>query len=68
MCLPQVRFFDQDICLMTSHLESCKEQARERMNQLRVVLRRMKEAPENISVVFGGDTNLRDPEVRSECK
>ncbi|XP_023675880.1 tyrosyl-DNA phosphodiesterase 2 isoform X1 [Paramormyrops kingsleyae] len=63
LLVAQVRFLDQDICLMTSHLESCKEQAQERMNQLRVVLRRMKEAPDNVSVVFGGDTNLRDPEV-----
>lgn len=50
-------------CLMTSHLESCKGHAEERMNQLRVVMQRMREAPDNVTVLFGGDTNLRDTEV-----
>lgn len=48
---------------MTSHLESCKGHAEERMKQLRVVMRRMTEAPDDVTVVFGGDTNLRDPEA-----
>lgn len=48
---------------MTSHLESCKGHADERMKQLRVVMQRMREAPENVTVLFGGDTNLRDTEV-----
>lgn len=48
---------------MTSHLESCKAHAEERMKQLRVVMQRMKEAPDDVTVLFGGDTNLRDPEA-----
>lgn len=48
---------------MTSHLESCKDQAAERMKQLKVVLQRIKEEPDNATVIFGGDTNLRDSEV-----
>ncbi|XP_076863891.1 tyrosyl-DNA phosphodiesterase 2 isoform X2 [Brachyhypopomus gauderio] len=59
----QVTFFGQELYLMTSHLESCKDQAAERMKQLKVVLQKMKEAPDNMTVIFGGDTNLRDPEV-----
>ncbi|XP_035800713.1 tyrosyl-DNA phosphodiesterase 2 isoform X2 [Amphiprion ocellaris] len=58
-----VTFKDQKLCLMTSHLESCKGHAEERMKQLRVVMQRMKEAPDDVTVLFGGDTNLRDSEV-----
>uniref|UniRef100_A0A4W5PSH0 Tyrosyl-DNA phosphodiesterase 2 n=1 Tax=Hucho hucho TaxID=62062 RepID=A0A4W5PSH0_9TELE len=58
-----VKFRDQELCVMTSHFESCKGQAEERMKQLRVVLKRMREAPSNVTVLFGGDTNLRDTEV-----
>lgn len=58
-----VNFKGQKLCLMTSHLESCKAHAQERMKQLRVVMQRMQEAPDDVTVVFGGDTNLRDTEV-----
>uniref|UniRef100_A0A3P9B5Y9 Tyrosyl-DNA phosphodiesterase 2 n=1 Tax=Maylandia zebra TaxID=106582 RepID=A0A3P9B5Y9_9CICH len=53
----------QKLCLMTSHFESCKENTAERMKQLHVVKRRLKHAPDDVTVVFGGDTNLRDAEV-----
>ena len=56
-------FTGQKLCLMTSHLESCKGQAEERMKQLRVAMQRMREAPDDVTVLFGGDTNLRDTEV-----
>lgn len=56
-------FKGQKFCLMTSHLESCKGHAEERMKQLRVVMQRMREAPDDVTVLFGGDTNLRDTEV-----
>ncbi|XP_003788387.1 tyrosyl-DNA phosphodiesterase 2 isoform X1 [Otolemur garnettii] len=49
--------------LMTSHLESTKGHAKERMNQLKIVLKKMQEAPESATVIFAGDTNLRDQEV-----
>lgn len=48
---------------MTSHLESCKGHAQERMKQLHTVMQRMKDAPDDVGVLFGGDTNLRDTEV-----
>lgn len=68
ICLPQlvrqVDFRGQKLCLMTSHLESCKGHAEERMKQLRVVMQRMRDAAEDVTVLFGGDTNLRDAEVR----
>ncbi|KAK2921071.1 tyrosyl-DNA phosphodiesterase 2 [Channa argus] len=63
LLVAQVDFKGQKLCLMTSHLESCKGHAEERMKQLRVVMQRMGEAPDNVTVLFGGDTNLRDPEV-----
>nr|XP_028593398.1 tyrosyl-DNA phosphodiesterase 2 [Podarcis muralis] len=52
-----------DLCLMTSHLESTKGHSEERLNQLKRVLAKMTEVPESTTVIFGGDTNLRDKEV-----
>lgn len=63
LLVAQVDFKGQKLCLMTSHFESCKGHAVERMKQLRVVMQRMREAPDDVTVLFGGDTNLRDPEV-----
>ncbi|KAM8767813.1 tyrosyl-DNA phosphodiesterase 2 [Acanthopagrus latus] len=63
LLIAQVDFKGQKFCLMTSHLESCKGHAEERMKQLRVVMQRMREAPDDVTVLFGGDTNLRDTEV-----
>ncbi|KAB5517811.1 hypothetical protein PHYPO_G00171460 [Pangasianodon hypophthalmus] len=59
----KVSFLGHELCLMTSHLESCKDQAVERKKQLKVVLQTITEAPDNVTVIFGGDTNLRDSEV-----
>ncbi|KAL6457480.1 hypothetical protein MHYP_G00344430 [Metynnis hypsauchen] len=59
----QVTFLGKELYLMTSHLESCKDQATERMKQLGMVFQKIKEAPDNVTVIFGGDTNLRDSEV-----
>ncbi|XP_036394989.1 tyrosyl-DNA phosphodiesterase 2 [Megalops cyprinoides] len=64
LLMAQVKFFDHNLCVMTSHLESCKESSQERLNQLRRVWKRMREADESLTVIFGGDTNLRDWEVK----
>uniref|UniRef100_G1KAK0 Tyrosyl-DNA phosphodiesterase 2 n=1 Tax=Anolis carolinensis TaxID=28377 RepID=G1KAK0_ANOCA len=55
--------FGNELCFMTSHLESTKDHGEERLNQLKMVLAKMKEVPESTTVIFGGDTNLRDKEV-----
>ncbi|XP_051025318.1 tyrosyl-DNA phosphodiesterase 2 [Acomys russatus] len=52
-----------EFCLMTSHLESTREHSAERISQLRTVFQKMQEAPDSTTVVFAGDTNLRDQEV-----
>ncbi|KAH0617881.1 hypothetical protein JD844_016580 [Phrynosoma platyrhinos] len=52
-----------ELCLMTSHLESTKGHGEERLNQLKLVLAKMTEVPESTAVIFGGDTNLRDKEL-----
>lgn len=59
----QLMFRGQKLLLMTSHFESCKANSAERMMQLRLVMKRMSEAPDDETVLFGGDTNLRDYEV-----
>ncbi|XP_045908078.1 tyrosyl-DNA phosphodiesterase 2-like [Micropterus dolomieu] len=63
LLVAQVLFKGQKLCLMTSHLESCEPNAAERMRQLRLVMKRMTEAPGDVTVLFGGDTNLTDDEV-----
>lgn len=63
LLVAQVTFLGQKLYLMTSHLESCKNQSEERMKQLRVVFQKIREAPDDFTVLFGGDTNLRDSEV-----
>ena len=52
-----------DLHLMTSHLESTAEHADERVRQLRVSLKSMKDASNERTVLFGGDLNMRDKEV-----
>lgn len=52
-----------EFCLMTSHLESTREHSAERMSQLKTVFQKMQEAPDSTTVLFAGDTNLRDQEV-----
>ncbi|XP_055654203.1 tyrosyl-DNA phosphodiesterase 2 isoform X2 [Falco biarmicus] len=52
-----------ELCLMTSHLESTKNHSKERMKQLQIVLDKMQKESESTTVIFGGDTNLRDNEV-----
>lgn len=60
----QVSFLGHPLCVMTSHMESMKPKSLERQNQLRTVWKTMREQPQDNSVIFGGDTNLRDWEVR----
>ncbi|XP_027866531.1 tyrosyl-DNA phosphodiesterase 2-like isoform X2 [Xiphophorus couchianus] len=58
-----VEFGGQKLSLMTSHFESCKANSAERMRQLRQLMKMMSRAPDDQTVLFGGDTNLRDHEV-----
>lgn len=59
----QVSISGNELCLMTSHLESTKDHSKERMKQLKIVLNKMQKESESTTVIFGGDTNLRDSEV-----
>ncbi|XP_022314579.2 tyrosyl-DNA phosphodiesterase 2-like isoform X2 [Crassostrea virginica] len=49
--------------LMTSHLESTKDFAEERKEQLRRCFEEIKAQPATHNVLFGGDLNLRDKEL-----
>ncbi|XP_055339658.1 tyrosyl-DNA phosphodiesterase 2-like [Paramacrobiotus metropolitanus] len=53
------------LCLINSHLESTKDAAEERKHQLADAFVRMREAPVERTVIFGGDLNLRDSELRA---
>ncbi|KAM4028534.1 tyrosyl-DNA phosphodiesterase 2 isoform 2-T2 [Anomaloglossus baeobatrachus] len=63
LLMANVNICGQNIWLMTSHLESTKEHANERRKQLQIVLKKIQEIPASSTVIFGGDTNLRDQEV-----
>ncbi|XP_027742677.1 tyrosyl-DNA phosphodiesterase 2 [Empidonax traillii] len=58
-----VNISGNELCLMTSHLESTKDHSKERTKQLQIVLDKMQKESETTTVIFGGDTNLRDSEV-----
>lgn len=51
--------------LLNTHLESTKDHASERKKQLEQCFGLMSRRPDDRSVIFGGDLNLRDPEVVS---
>ena len=51
------------IVLMNSHLESMKQFAKERMEQLKTAFDMVSDEDENSTVVFAGDLNIRDSEV-----
>ncbi|XP_069814024.1 tyrosyl-DNA phosphodiesterase 2 [Dendropsophus ebraccatus] len=63
LLIVNVNISGQNICLMTSHLESTKEHSNERLKQLNIVLKKIQETPPSTTVIFGGDTNLRDKEI-----
>ncbi|XP_072008531.1 tyrosyl-DNA phosphodiesterase 2 [Engystomops pustulosus] len=63
LLVANVEICGHNICLMTSHLESTKEHSSERLKQLRIVMQKIQEASPSSTVIFGGDTNLRDKEV-----
>ncbi|KAJ7382512.1 Tyrosyl-DNA phosphodiesterase 2 [Desmophyllum pertusum] len=65
LCQPVMFKNKTELILMTSHLESTGEgQCKvERKGQLQQVLTSMTEQPPQATVIFGGDTNLRDAEV-----
>ncbi|XP_053349566.1 tyrosyl-DNA phosphodiesterase 2 [Clarias gariepinus] len=64
LLMAEVNLSGHQLCFMTSHLESLKDNSQERLNQLRRVWKRMREAPDSQTVIFGGDTNLRDWEMK----
>ncbi|XP_075682678.1 tyrosyl-DNA phosphodiesterase 2 [Rhinoderma darwinii] len=63
LLIANVNICGHNICLMTSHLESTKEHSNERLKQLDIVLKKIQEVPPSTTVLFAGDTNLRDKEV-----
>ncbi|KAK7899070.1 hypothetical protein WMY93_019923 [Mugilogobius chulae] len=54
LLVAQVTFKEHKLCLMTSHLESCKGHAEERMKQLRLVMQRVAKVglPSNVCDVW----------------
>ncbi|XP_074603766.1 tyrosyl-DNA phosphodiesterase 2-like isoform X2 [Brevipalpus obovatus] len=56
------------IKLMTSHLESCWDSSPIRVQQLEESFDIINKTPESEVVIFGGDMNLRDSEMRVSSK
>lgn len=59
------RCHNLDVAVLTSHLESTKPGEQERKNQLAILYSQMMQFPSTRTVIFGGDTNLRDAEFNS---
>ena len=65
LCQPVMYKNETELILMTSHLESTVQCKGERQRQFEQVLSNITEQPPQATVIFGGDTNLRDAEVSS---
>ena len=63
LCQPVIYKSKTELILMTSHLESMAQCKAERKRQFEQVLMNMTGQPPQATVIFGGDTNLRDAEV-----
>ena len=59
-----------EIDLMTTHHESGTEElaSKERIEQLKLCFKHMINSPSHRTVLFGGDLNLREKEVRHEFR
>ncbi|XP_057291082.1 tyrosyl-DNA phosphodiesterase 2-like isoform X1 [Hydractinia symbiolongicarpus] len=57
-------FFGQTIVVMATHLESTKEAKFERKNQLRICFDSMSSTSDNEIIVFAGDLNIREQEIK----
>ncbi|XP_074656077.1 tyrosyl-DNA phosphodiesterase 2-like [Tubulanus polymorphus] len=53
------------VLLITTHLESTKPHKAERLRQLTAAFKKVTEADNSRTVIFGGDLNLRDEELAS---
>jgi tyrosyl-DNA phosphodiesterase 2 len=53
--------------LLTTHLESLASHSSERQRQLKLCFDAVSKAPKDHTVIFGGDLNLRDKEVCTDC-
>ncbi|XP_064488700.1 tyrosyl-DNA phosphodiesterase 2-like [Ornithodoros turicata] len=61
----QVNFNNHAMLLMNTHLESMGYSSEVRKTQLKKCFRHCVRQPQASSVIFGGDTNLRDHEIQS---
>ncbi|CAG2175408.1 unnamed protein product, partial [Oppiella nova] len=60
----RVSIGDVSLCLLNTHLESTKDFADSRVQQLRTAFQEMSQMDSASTVIFGGDLNLRDTEVQ----
>lgn len=61
ICAANIKYNNQPLLVMTSHLESEKPNSTERKSQFKTLLKAINES--KYPVIFGGDTNLRIHEV-----
>jgi len=60
----EITFHNQVFTIITTHLESLKENSLERKEQLQECFSKMLNKRENHCVIFGGDLNLREAELQ----
>jgi len=61
----EITFHNQVFTIMTTHLESLKDYSPQRKDQLQDCFSKMLGKSENQCVIFGGDLNLREPEINA---
>ena len=62
--LQNIKFYERPLTLITTHLESLKDYAHERQNQLKTCFDTMLYQDNDKNVIFAGDLNLREPELK----
>ncbi|CDW53716.1 5' tyrosyl DNA phosphodiesterase [Trichuris trichiura] len=68
MMVAQVTLFGKaHCCLVNAHLESGRQYSKVRKEQLSTAFSLMRAADSGVNILFGGDLNLRDHEVKAHC-
>ena len=60
----KIRIHGKSVIVMTSHLESLKDSAGERQNQLKQCFKMMTESPNDTNFIFAGDLNMRAEDLK----
>eukprot|EP00794_Sanderia_malayensis_P011948 gene11948-13184_t len=64
LCI-NIKYDEHQLLLLNTHLESTKDEARQRKVQLNACFDEIKNSAEDVHVILAGDLNIRDREIQS---